>query len=134
MRMKISNPQRLFKPTESLKAVTNTVVLKDDTLDMWQMLMHCAIRLNLARIDAENAGAKYDRNQTVYSYFRRKKAAKNSEGERMINLITRNQKTAAYAFDQYFLLFHGMKSSPDANELGQKVREGLEQYGYSATV
>lgn len=110
---------------------SKVTTLHDGTLDMWQMLMHCAIRLNLARIDT---GGKYDRNAVVHAYFRRKKAARNSDGQRMIDLITKRNKTAAYAFDQYFLMFHGCKPTPDANELGQKVREGLEAHGYAATI
>lgn len=116
------------------RKISSVTALRQDTLDMWQMLMHCAIRLNLTRIAAENSGQKYDRNGVVYEYFRRKLAAKNSEGERMIKLITKHKKRAGYAFDQYFLLFHGIKPSPDASQLGEIVREGLEQYGYAAAV
>jgi hypothetical protein len=106
---------------------------KSNQLDMWQMLMHCGIKMNLARINAESVKAKYDRNRLVYSYFMGRSLAA-TEGKRMVATITRNIKTAGYAFDQYFLLFHGQKPSPDANDLGDKVKEGLNAYGYAATV
>lgn len=114
--------------------ISDLFVIRDPSLDMWQMLMHCAIRLNLARLDAERRHAKYDRDQIVFDYFKRKSAANNTEGQRMIGIISKRKKQAGYAFDQYFLLFHGFKPSPDASELGQVVREGLEKHGYAAAV
>jgi len=107
-------------------------------MTIFDMLLHCAIRMNLTRIAAENAGRKYDRNDVVYTYFRKFSGVinpeTNAETRGVVRNILKSKKTAGYVFDQYFQLWLGCTPSPDATPLGQVIREGLEKYGYATAV
>jgi hypothetical protein len=99
-------------------------------LTPFDLLTHCAIKMNLARIDAEARGTSYDRNRLAYQYFTQKKLRPPKGAEGMVKTITRNIKYAGYAFDQYFQLYMGTKPTPDCNPIGDKIKEGLlNDYG-----
>ena len=95
---------------------------RPDAAQADDLLVTCAIRLNLARLE----NPAYDRNREVYRFFIGKKFKAIGAAKRMVDLITRNVKTAAYAFDQYFQLAYRAKPSPDCNPIGEKVKEGME--------
>lgn len=104
--------------------------MKTSQFSPFDLLYHCAIKLELARIDAEAAGGKVDRNRVVYQYFSGKKLMPPKDAKRMIGIITRDVKYAAYAFDQYFQLYLGFRPHPSYNAVGPKIQEGLlEKYG-----
>jgi hypothetical protein len=98
----------------------------------FEMLLNCGIKLALARLDAERAGSKVDRNRVVYQYFSAKRLMPPKDSKRMINIITRDIKYAAYAFDQYFQLYLGFRPGPDSHAVGEKIQEDLfTQFGVS---
>lgn len=102
--------------------------------NVFSVLMTCGIRLNIVRIEAEKAGRKYDRNKVVYAFFKRFTNNRDSAIRRMAKNITRAASRAGYTFDQYFILWLGFKPSPDAHEIGQIIKKGLQDYGYAAAV
>lgn len=101
--------------------------MKSPNLDAFDLLIHCAIKLNLARIDAENAGTTYNRNDVVYRYFRSKIVKPPRDAVGLVKNITKEQRHAAYTFDQYFQLYVGYKPTLDCNPLGDVVRAGLKE-------
>ena len=101
--------------------------MKSTQLTAIDLLMHCAIKLNLSRIDAENAGITLNRNDVVYRYFRSKIIKPPKDAVGMVKTITKEARHSAYAFDQFFQLYVGCKPTLDCNPLGEKVVSGLKE-------
>ena len=101
--------------------------MRTEPLTPVDLLLHCAIKLNLARIDAENAGIKLNRSDVVYRYFRSKITRPPADAVNMIRTITKEKRMAAYAFDQFFQLYVGFKPTLDCNPLGESVVKGLKE-------
>lgn len=101
--------------------------VKTQQLDEFDLLMHCAIKLNLARIDAEKIGAKVNRNQVVRQYFMQKALRPPKGAVNMVKNVIKDIRTAAYTFDQYFQLYIGFKPTLDCNPLGEIVKAGLKE-------
>lgn len=104
--------------------------MKSTQFSPFDLLMHCAIKLELARLSAEAAGAKCDRNRVVYQYFASRKFMPPKDAKNMIGTITRDIKHAAYAFDQYFQLYFGYRPHPIYAPVGEVIQKGLlNDYG-----
>ncbi len=105
-----------------------------DRPTIFTLLLTCGIRLNLMRLDAEKAGKKCNRNKVIFAYFRRFINHRDPDISRIARVIAKAENRAAYAYDQYFLLWIGFKPTPDAADLGPVIEKGLKQHGYDATI